>query len=328
MTSRNLDIVAIGDAIVDVIATCDDDFLARHGLRKGSMQLLEPEAADRLYESMGPAREMSGGSAANSMAGFAAMGGRASFIGQVADDQLGAIFAHDIRTLGLAFDTRPISNGLPTGRCLILVTPDGERTMSTCPGAAHQLPPEALDEEVIGNAAILFLEGYSWGPQLPRKMMTQAVEIAHSAGNKVAFTVSGSIALDRRREDLLVMIEQGGIDLLFANEDEAMLLAGTGDLETAIMALQPRIPALVVTRGPAGALAVEDGRRTDVPAAPVFQIVDTTGAGDLFAAGFLAARCKGHGIERQLAVGALAAAEAISHFGARPVADLMQLVKL
>jgi sugar/nucleoside kinase (ribokinase family) len=328
VTSRNLDIVAIGDAIVDVIAACDDEFLTRHDLRKGSMRLLEPEAADRLYDSMGPARETSGGSAANSMAGFAAMGGRAAFIGQVADDQLGAIFAHDIQALGVAFDTPPISVGLPTGRCLILVTPDAQRTMNTCPGAAHQLAPGALDEAVIKEAAILFLEGYCWGPELPRRTMVRAVEIAHAAGTKVALTVSDSVGLGGRRESLRAMIEHGGVDFLFANEDEAMLLAGTEDLDTAIAALRPKIPTLVVTRGPAGALAVEDGRRTDVPAAPVGQVIDTTGAGDLFAAGFLAARCKGQGIKRQLMTGAIAAAEVISHFGARPVADLKLLVKL
>ena len=328
MTSRNLDIVAIGDAIVDVIATCDDDFLARHDLPKGSMQLLEPDAADRLYDAMGSARETSGGSAANSMAGFAAMGGRAAFIGQVADDQLGAIFAHDMRALGVAFDTAPINDGLPTGRCLILVTPDAQRTMNTCPGAAHQLGPEALDESLIRNAAILFLEGYCWGPDLPRKAMTRAVEIAHGAGNRVAFTVSDSVVLEGRREGLHAMIEQGGVDLLFANEEEAMLLTGTGDLDGAIAALQPKVPTLVITRGPNGALAVERGKRTDVPAVPVQTVVDTTGAGDLFAAGFLAACCKGHGIDRQLMTGGIAAAEVISHFGARPMADLKELVKL
>jgi sugar/nucleoside kinase (ribokinase family) len=328
VTSRSLDIVAIGDAIVDVIATCDEKFLERHRLPKGSMQLLEPAAADELYAAMGSARETSGGSAANSMAGIAAMGGRAAFIGQVADDQLGAIFAHDMRALGVNFDTPPIAQGLPTGRCLILVTPGGERTMNTCPGASHQLRAGALDEALIAEAQILMLEGYLFGPEEPRRALFRAVEIAHAAGNKVAFTLSESVCIAGRRDGFQAMIDTGGVDLLFANEDEALQLTGAADLQGAIASLAPKVPTLVITRGPAGALAFEDGVRTDVPAMSVPVVVDTTGAGDLFAAGFLAARCKGHGIDRQLMTGGIAAAEVISHFGARPVADLKELVKL
>ena len=321
--------MAIGDAIVDVIATCDDDFLEQHRLPKGSMQLLSTGEADRLYGAMGSARETSGGSAANSMAGFAAMGGSAAFIGQTADDQLGQIFAHDMRALGVEFDTAPLANGhYPTGRCLILVTPDAQRTMNTCPGAAHQLSPEALDEPLIRSAAILFLEGYCWGPELPRKAMGKAVEIAHSAGNKVAFTLSESVCLAGRKEGFQSMIDSGGVDLLFANEDEAIQLTGAADLDGAIASLSPKVPTLVLTRGAAGALAFENGVRTDVPAVPVREVIDTTGAGDLFAAGFLAARCKGHGVDRQLMTGGIAAAEVISHFGARPIANLADLVKL
>ena len=328
MTSRSLDIIAIGDAIVDVIATCDDDFLRAHGLPKGSMQILSPADADSLYDHMGSARETSGGSAANTMAGVAAMGGRAGFIGQVASDQLGRIFAHDIRALGVDFETPPLDSDLPTGRCLILVTPDAQRTMNTCPGASHQLATSALDEARIADAAILYLEGYLFGPELPRRTMMRAVELAHAAANQVAFTVSDSVVLDGRRDGLNAMIDGGGIDLLFANEDEAMLLTRTSDLDGAITALKNKVSTLVITRGPAGALAIEDGARTDVPAVQVQKVVDTTGAGDLFAAGFLAARIKGHGIDRQLLTGGIAAAEVIGHFGARPVADLMELVKL
>lgn len=328
MTSRSLDIIAIGDAIVDVIATCDEDFLRAHGLPKGSMQLLTPAEADRLYDAMGSARETSGGSAANTMAGVAAMGVRAGFVGQVAGDQLGRIFAHDIQALGVEFDTPSLDGDLPTGRCLILVTPDAQRTMNTCPGASHQLAPEALDDARIAAASILYLEGYLFGPELPRKAMMRAVDIAHAAGNQVAFTVSDSVVLDGRRDGLNAMIDGGGIDLLFANEDEAMMLTRTADLDGAIGALTHKVPALVITRGAAGALAIEEGKRTDVPAVQVQKVVDTTGAGDLFAAGFLAARVKGHGIDRQLLTGGIAAAEVIGHFGARPVADLAELVKL
>ena len=332
MTSPGLDIVAIGDAIVDVIATCEEDFLVERGLNKGSMQLLDAAQADALYAAMGPAREISGGSAANSMAGAAALGLNAGFIGQVADDQLGAIFAHDLRSLGVRFDTPPLpiggGSGLPTGRCLILITPDAQRTMNTCPGASHELQPEALDQELIRSAAITFLEGYLWGPEAPRRAMLEAAEIAHSAGRTVAFTLSESLCIPGRREGVMGMIDAGTVDLLFGNEDEVRHLTGCGSLDECIAALEPKVATLVVTRGPAGAVAVEAGDRVGVPAAPVETIVDTTGAGDLFAAGFLAARCRGRPLERCLETGAIAAAEVISHFGARPESDLRELVGL
>ena len=330
MTQPAFDIVAIGDAIVDVIATCDDDFLVRHGLPKGSMQLLDTQAANRLYAAMGNARETSGGSAANSMAGLAAIGGRAAFIGQVADDQLGEIFRHDMRALGVKFDTPPLNSGSeePTGRCLILVTPDAQRTMNTCPGASHQLRPEALDEQLIASAAILMLEGYLWGPELPRKAMHRAVEVARGAGRKVAFTLSESVCIAGRREGFADMIDSGGVDLLFANEDEARQLTGAKDLAEAVTLLAEKVPTLILTRGAKGALGHEDGVTVEIPAVWVDKVVDTTGAGDLFAAGFLAARCRGYGLRKCLESGALAAAEVISHFGARPEADLKKLIQL
>ena len=328
MTSPQLDVVAIGDAIVDVIATCDDDFLTTHDLPKGGMQLLSTEQADALYAAMGSAREVSGGSAANSMAGVAALGLDAAFIGQVADDQLGDIFAHDMKALGVRFETRPLKEGPPTGRCLILVTPDAQRTMNTCPGASHELTPKALDERLIRSAAVTFLEGYLWGPERPRHAMLRAAQIAHEAERTVAFTLSESLCIPGRKEGVLGMIEGGMVDILFANEDEAMLLSGAADTEAAVARLATKVSTLVVTRGPAGAIAIESGRRADVPAAPVDNVVDTTGAGDLFAAGFLAARCRARPLERCLEAGALAAAEVISHFGARPEANLRELVKL
>ena len=328
MTSPKLDIVAIGDAIVDVIAACDDDFIAARGLQKGSMRLLDPGEADELYQAMGPARETSGGSAANSMAGVAALGLNAGFIGQVADDQLGAIFAHDMQSLGVRFDTPPLEHGPPTGRCLILVTPDAQRTMNTSPGASHELSPDAIDEEMVRSAAVTFLEGYLWGPERPRAAMLRAAEIAHQEGRTVAFTLSESLCIPGRREGVQAMIDAGAIDLLFANEDEVRHLTGSGDLERAIDQLSPKVATLVVTRGAAGSMAIEDGQRAQIPAVPVERVVDTTGAGDLFAAGFLAARCRGHGLQRCLEAGALAAAEVISHFGARPEADLKELVRL
>jgi len=323
-----LDVVAIGDAIVDVIATADDSFLERHSLTKGSMQLLSTEQADTLYAAMGPAREISGGSAANSMAGVAALGLDAAFIGQTADDQLGAIFAHDMTSLGVRFETPPLNDGPPTGRCLIVVTPDAQRTMNTFPGASHELTPKALNEQIIRSAAVTFLEGYLWGPERPRHAMLRAAQIAHEAERTVAFTLSESLCIPGRREGVLGMIEGGMIDVLFANEDEAMHLSGATDLEGAIAKLQPLVSTLIVTRGAAGALAMEHGRRAEIPAAPVERVVDTTGAGDLFAAGFLAARCRARPLERCLEAGALAAAEVISHFGARPEATLREIVRL
>ena len=330
VTQPAFDIVAIGDAIVDVIATCDDAFLDEHGLPKGSMQLLDTEAANRLYAAMGNARETSGGSAANSMAGVAAMGGKAAFIGQIADDQLGEIFRHDMRALGVRFDTLPLEGGSrhPTGRCLILVTPDAQRTMNTCPGASHQLRPEALDERLIASASILMLEGYLFGPELPRQAMYEAIGIARAAGRKVAFTLSESVCIAGRREGFSQMIESSGIDLLFANEHEAMQLTNARDLAEALDVLSARVSTLVITRGAAGAMALESGERVEVPAAPVGKVIDTTGAGDLFAAGFLTARCRGHDLRKCLQTGAIAAAEVISHFGARPEAKLNELVQL
>jgi sugar/nucleoside kinase (ribokinase family) len=328
VTSYDLDVVAIGDAIVDVIATCDDAFLEERQLSKGSMQLLSTPEADALYAAMGPAREISGGSAANSMAGAAALGLRAGFIGQVADDQLGAIFAHDMRSLGVRFDTSSLTQGPPTGRCLILVTPDAQRTMNTCPGASHELTTAALDEELIRSAAVTFLEGYLWGPERPRAAMLEAARIAHSAERTVAFTLSESLCIGDRRQGVMGMIDNGLVDVLFGNEHEIRHLTGCGELSDCLEALSPKVETLVVTRGAHGAVAAADGERVSIAAAAVAKVIDTTGAGDLFAAGFIAGRCRGRDLRGSLEAGSLAAAEVISHFGARPEADLRELVAL
>jgi sugar/nucleoside kinase (ribokinase family) len=328
VTSSSLDIVAIGDAIVDVLATCDDAFLETRGFAKGSMRLLTAEEARDLYSAMGPGREISGGSAANSMAGAAALGLSAAFVGQVADDQLGAIFAHDMRSLGVRFETPPIPGPPPTGRCLILVTPDAQRTMSTSPGASHELTPAALDADLIRSASVTFLEGYLWGPERPRAAMLEAARIAHSAERTVAFTLSESLCLGDRREGVLGMIRGGTVDLLFGNEDEVRHLTGGGDFAQCVEALSKHVGTLVITRGAHGAMAIERDYLVEIPAAPVERIVDTTGAGDLFAAGFLAARCRRQPLKACLETGAIAAAEVISHFGARPEADLKELAGL
>jgi sugar/nucleoside kinase (ribokinase family) len=328
VTSSNLDIVAIGDAIVDVIATTDDAFVHDWRLPKGGMQLLTAEEADELYAAMGPAREISGGSAANSMAGAAALGLDVAFIGQVANDQLGDIFAHDMVSLGVRFETRPLPAPPPTGRCLILVTPDAQRTMNTCPGASHELTSATLDAELIRSASLTFLEGYLWGPERPRAAMLEAARIAHSGGRTVAFTLSESLCIGDRRQGVHGMIAAGTVDILFGNEDEVRHLTGCGDLSGCIDALSPHVATLVITRGANGALAVEGGERVEIAAPRVDRIVDTTGAGDLFAAGFLAGRCRGRPLKACLETGALAAAEIISHFGARPEVDLRELARL
>ena len=328
MTSAPLDILAIGDALVDVIATAEDSFVDEQGLPKGGMQLLTADQADRLYAAMGSAREISGGSAANSMASAAALGLNVAFVGQVADDQLGDIFAHDMRSLGVRFETPPLTAPPPTGRCLIVVTPDGQRTMNTCPGASHQLRPDALDEAMIASASILMLEGYLWGPELPRRTLVRAIEIARTAGPEIAFTLSESVCLPGRREALTEMIGSGGVDLLFLNDHEAIQLTGERELDNALELLSAKVGTLVVTRGEHGALGLQRGRRVEIPAAPVENVVDTTGAGDLFAAGFLAARCRGRDLAACLETGAICAAEIISHFGARPEADLRELTGL
>jgi sugar/nucleoside kinase (ribokinase family) len=327
VTETRLDVLAIGDAVVDVIATADDDFLAREGLVKGSMQVLDAAGATRLYAQMRNARETSGGSAANTVAGIAAMGGRAGFVGQVAADQLGEIFTHDIRASGVEFLTPPQDGGAPTGRCLILVTPDAQRTMNTFRGAAHELDAGALDEEQIAGAAILYLEAYLWRSAGPRAAMDQAMAIAHKAGRKVAFTLSDIACIKPHRAEMLDMLDAGAIDLLFANENEICELGGTADRDSAIAEMAAKVPLVVVTCGPDGALAVENGREVRVPIARIGKgVVDTTGAGDLFAAGFLVGQARGRGLEDSLRMGAIAAAEIISHFGARPEGDLREMV--
>jgi sugar/nucleoside kinase (ribokinase family) len=291
------------------------------------MQVLDAAGATRLYAKMSQARETSGGSAANTMAGVAAMGGRAGFVGQVARDQLGEIFTHDIRALGVEFLTPPISAGEPTGRCLILVTPDAQRTMNTFRGAAHQLSAGALDHEQIRGAAILYLEAYLWRSEGPRAAMMEAIAIAREAGRKVAFTLSDIACITPHRADLMAMIDGGLIDILFANEAEIRVLADVEDRDEAVEAIQRKVPLVVVTCGSDGALAVEQGRRVSTPIARIGRgVVDTTGAGDLFAAGFLIGLTRGEPLEQCLRLGSIAAAEVISHFGARPEADLKELI--
>ena len=327
VTEKNLDVLAIGNAIVDVIAAADEGFLGQEGLDKGSMRLIDAEEATRLYGKMGPGREISGGSAGNTAAGIAMLGGKAGFVGQVADDQLGEVYAHDVRSIGVEFTT-PASPAaeMPTARSLVLVTPDAQRTMNTFLGAAQSLDTAKLDESQVRDAAILYLEGYLWDPETPRAAMERAIAVAHEAGRRVAFTLSDSFCVDRHRDGFNQLIDDKKVDILFANEAEIVSLTGEGDFDSAVASAAGRVPLLVVTRGEQGAIAVEGGQRVDVAAEPVSQVIDTTGAGDLFAAGFLAGLAQERGLEQSLRMGAIAAAEVISHYGARPEADLKALV--
>ena len=324
MSQPTLDVVAIGNAIVDVIARSDDAFLASHALTKGGMQLIDAETATALYAEMGAAIEISGGSAANTLAGIAALGGSCGFIGQVAGDTLGEVFTHDIRALGIRFDT-PARNDPPTARCLVLVTPDAQRTMNTFLGASQYLPAAAIDADLIASARILYLEGYLWDPEEPRAAMRAAIAAARDAGRLVAFTLSDTFVIDRHRDDFNALIDAGQIDILFSNENEIQALAQIEGFDAAVAAIAPKVKLLVSTRSEKGAIAIVDGQRYAVPAAPVEEVIDTTGAGDLFAAGFLAAYGEDKDIETCLKLGALAAAEVIGHYGARPEADLKAL---
>ena len=325
MTAPRLEVLTIGNAIVDVIANADDAFLAEQGLDKASMRLIDEAEAVRLYGLMGPGREISGGSAGNTAAGLAALGIRTGFIGQVASDELGDIYKHDIESQGIDFLVTPRGDVGATARCLILVTPDAQRTMNTFLGAAQKLSREAFDIEAVADAAIVYLEGYLWDPEVPRAAMEAAIEIARGAGRKVAFTLSDSFCISRHRADFLRLIDEGKIDILFANEAEIGEMAGTSDFEAAVATFAEKVPTLVVTRSEKGAIAIRGGERVDVPAEPIERLVDTTGAGDLFASGFLAGVARGLDLETSLRLGAIAAAEVIQHYGARPEKDLRVL---
>ncbi len=326
MNEPRYDVIAIGNAIVDVLAPCADELIEELQLNRGGMTLVDAARARELYDAMGPAREISGGSAANTLAGLAALGAQCAFIGQVADDQLGEVFAHDIHAVGIDFDTPARTAEPPTARCLIFVTPDGQRTMNTFLGASQFLPAAALNVKAIGGASILYLEGYLWDPEEPRAAMRRAIEAARASGRKVAFTLSEVFVIERHGDDFRALIADGLLDILFSNEAELAAITGEEAFEAGLAALAPKVPLLVVTRSEKGAVAVSGGEHAEVPAEPVEEVVDTTGAGDLFAAGFLAGHVRGEPLKTCLTMGAVAAAEIITHYGARPEADLKELV--
>lgn len=330
-TPPRYDVIAIGNAVVDVIASCEEELIEELELNRGGMTLIDEARADELYEAMPPAREISGGSAANTLAGLATLGLQCAFIGQVADDQLGKVFRHDMRSTGIDFDTpaRPTSDKdsePATGRVLIFVTPDGERTMNTFLGAGQFLPAAALDEELIASAAILYLEGYLWDPEEPRRAMRRAIAVAREAGRKIAFTASESFVIERHGDDFRTMIEDGMIDILFVNEGELATLTGEDDFEAGLAAVSGKVPVLVATRSEKGAVAIAHGERAEVAAVPVIKVIDTTGAGDQFAAGFLSGYVKGEPLTQCLKRGAICASEVISHYGPRPEADMQALM--
>jgi sugar/nucleoside kinase (ribokinase family) len=327
MTSAKYDVLGIGNAIFDVLVQTDDGFLASHGMTKGGMALIDEARAASIYRDMGPATEMSGGSAANTIVGIANLGARAAYVGKVKDDQIGRLYVHDIRAAGVAFETAPAPGGPATGCSYILVTPDGERTMNTYLGAAQDLTPADIDDAQIAASAILYLEGYLWDPASAKEAFVKASTIAHGAGRQVALTMSDSFCVDRYRDEFLGLMRNGTADLIFANEAELRSLYQTQDFDAALKQLRNDVKLGVVTRSEKGCVVASSEGVISVPAFPIQKLVDTTGAGDLFAAGFLFGLVRGAGYEKAGMLGGLAAAEVIQHIGARPQVSLKELAQ-
>ena len=331
--SAPLDLLVLGNAIVDVIARTDEDFLAAQGVAKGAMQLIDEARAEDLFAAMGPATIVSGGSGANTAVGAAILGAKTGFVGKVRNDELGGLFAHDLKATGVQFAVPAAQDGPATARCFVLVTPDGERTMNTYLGACQGLSPEDVDEASTAAARVVYLEGYLWDPPAAKDAFRKAVKIAHNAGNAVALTLSDAFCVGRYREEFLGLIRDGSVDILFANIGELQSLYETDDADTALQALRDERDARghhllsLVTRSADGSLVVRGGEIRAVEASPVREVVDTTGAGDLFAAGFLAGHARGLDYATSARLGSLAASEVIQHIGARPQHDLVALAK-
>ena len=327
MTAATYDVLGIGNAIVDILAKTEDGFLADQGMTKGAMALIDEARAAAIYQAMGPAIEISGGSAANTIAGLADLGARTAFVGKVRDDQLGNVFSHDIRAAQVAFATSPASNGPATARCYVLVSPDGERTMNTYLGAAQDLSAADIDPAQIAASSIVYLEGYLWDPANAKEAFVKASKIAHENKRSVALTLSDAFCVGRYRDEFLHLLRSKTVDLVFANEAELTSLYQTDDFDKALAQLRNDATLAVVTRSEKGCVVAAKDKVTPVPAFPVKQVVDTTGAGDLFAAGFLFGLVRGLSHEQCGRFGALAAAEVIQHIGARPQTSLKTLAK-
>ena len=324
MSAPEFHVAGLGNAIVDVLAHADDTFLIAHGIEKGGMTLIDEDRAQTLYDALGQTVQVSGGSAANTIAGIASLGGKAAFIGKVRNDQLGGIFRHDIRAAGVAFDTPPADRGPPTARSLILVTPDAQRSMNTYLGACVGLGPQDVAPELVQSSKVTYLEGYLFDPPAAKEAFVKAAELAHTAGRKVALSLSDPFCVERHRGAFRHLVE-GHVDLLFANLEEAKSLTGTASLEDAAAALAGKAEVVVVTRSEKGALILAEGRELAVEALPPARLVDTTGAGDLFAAGFLRGYTAGLDRETSARLGNAAASHIIQQIGPRPQTPLVDL---
>ena len=327
MTAAKYDVLGIGNAIFDVLVQTDESFLDGHGMTKGGMALIDEARALSIYRDMGPATEMSGGSAANTIVGIANLGARAAYVGKVRDDQIGRLYVHDIRAAGVAFETPPAADGPATGCSYILVTPDGERTMNTYLGAAQELTPADIDADQVAASAVLYLEGYLWDPTSAKEAFVKAATAAHQAGRQVALTLSDAFCVDRYRGEFLDLMRSHTVDLIFANEAELGSLYQSTDFDAALTQLRGDVKLGVVTRSEKGCVVASKDSVIAVPAFPIAKMVDTTGAGDLFAAGFLFGLARGASHENGGRLGALAAAEVIQHIGARPQVSLKELAK-
>jgi len=327
MSRARFDVLGIGNAIVDVIAPAEDQFLVAQGIQKGGMTLIDETRAEALYAAVGPATVASGGSAANTIAGLASFGGKGAYCGKVRDDELGRLFSHDIRAIGVDFATAPSDSGPATARSIIIVTPDGERSMNTYLGACVELGPDDVHQESVEAAAVTYLEGYLWDPPAAKEAFRKASTIAHAAGRRVALTLSDSFCVDRYRAEFLDLMRSGIVDIVFANEAELKSLYTTSDFDSAVVALRADAGLAIVTRSEDGAMAVTRGETVAVAAHPIDRLVDSTGAGDLFAAGFLHGLTSGRDLRDSLRLGALAASEVISHLGPRPLTNLAQLAR-
>lgn len=324
MPAPSLDVVGIGNAIVDVLAQAEDAFLERQGLVKGTMALVDAARAEALYAEMGPGLEMSGGSAGNTMAGIASLGGRGAYIGKVSADQLGQVFGHDLRAAGVRFDTPPLESGPATARCLILVTPDAQRTMSTFLGACVELGPADIAPSLVAAAQVTYLEGYLFDPPHAKEAFRKAADLAHAAGRKVSLSLSDPFCVDRHRADFRDLVTRH-VDILFANEAEICSLYETRDFDAAARAVRGHCEVAVLTRSGKGSVVVTAEASHPIPPARAAQVVDTTGAGDLYASGFLYGLTRGRDPAACGRLGSLCAAEVIGHFGARPETSLKEL---